>query len=118
METAQSTQCLDLDLLEDYLNRLGKNIVEQMLALYRQQVETYLDAIQTAQQSDSKPDWQAHCHKMKGAAASIGMVQLHQHLKLIEKSEASKEEKVALLVELKTLNEQALLAFSHWLENK
>ena len=43
VETEQSSHYLDLDLLEGYLDSLGKTIVEQMFALYCQQVEIYLN---------------------------------------------------------------------------
>ena len=118
VETEQSSPYLDLALLEDYLDRLGKNIVEQMFTLYSQQVDIYLRDIENAQLSDSKEDWQEHCHKMKGAAASVGMLQLHGKLKLIEKTDADKEEKGEYLAEVKLLNEQAALAFKSWLDVK
>ncbi|MEI6894381.1 MAG: Hpt domain-containing protein [Colwellia sp.] len=118
MEIEQSNHYLDLTLLEDYLGRLGKAIVEQMLTLYAQQVEIYLNDIESAQRNDSKPDWQEHCHKMKGATASIGMVQLHKQLQLLEHTDAPKEEKAILLTELRLSNRQALLAFKNWLASK
>lgn len=116
METKQLNLYLDLELLQGYLDSLGKVIVEQMFALYCQQVEIYLNDIENAQLNDSLSGWQEHCHKMKGAAASVGMCQLHGQLKLLEKTDASKEKKLALLQELRLSNEQAILAFKAWLE--
>mgnify|MGYP000617994329 FL=1 len=54
---------------------------------------------------------------MKGAAASVGMYQLHGQLKLLEKIEVSKEKKAVLLEELRLSNEQAIVAFQNWLES-
>jgi HPt (histidine-containing phosphotransfer) domain-containing protein len=116
VETKQSNPDLDLELLQGYLDSLGKVIVEQMFALYCQQVEIYLNDIENAQLNDSLSGWQNHCHKMKGAAASVGMYQLHGQLKLIEKTEVSKEKKSVLLKELRLLNDQAVFAFKNWLE--
>ena len=116
VESKQSNLYLDLELLQGYLDSLGKIIVEQMFTLYCQQVEIYLNDIENAQLNDSLSGWQEHCHKMKGAAASVGMHQLHGQLKLLEKTDASKEKKLALLQELKLSNEQAILAFKTWLE--
>ncbi|AAZ26570.1 histidine-containing phosphotransfer (HPt) domain protein [Colwellia psychrerythraea 34H] len=116
VETKQSNPDLDLELLQGYLDSLGKVIVEQMFALYCQQVEIYLNDIENAQLNDSLSGWQNHCHKMKGAAASVGMYQLHGQLKLIEKAEVSKEKKSVLLKELRLLNDQAVFAFKNWLE--
>ncbi len=116
VETEQSSPNLDLELLEGYLDSLGKTIVEQMFALYCQQVEIYLNDIESAQLNDSLSGWQEHCHKMKGATASVGMYQLHGQLKLLEKTDVSKEKKSVLLRELRLSNEQAIVAFKKWLE--
>ncbi|TWX68880.1 phosphorelay protein [Colwellia demingiae] len=115
VETKRSNPDLDLELLQGYLDSLGKTIVEQMFALYCQQVEIYLNDIENAQLNDSLTGWQDHCHKMKGAAASVGMYQLHGQLKLLEKTEVSKEKKSVLLKELRLSNEHAILAFKNWL---
>ena len=45
VETKQSNPDLDLELLQGYLDSLGKTIVEQMFALYCQQVEIYLNDV-------------------------------------------------------------------------
>lgn len=88
-----------------------------MFALYCQQVEIYLNDIERAQLNDSLSGWQEHCHKMKGAAASVGMYQLHGQLKLLEKTDASTDKKAVLLEDLRLLNKQAIVAFQQWLES-
>ena len=117
METENSHPYLDIDLLDAYLSSMSKSIVVQMFTLYCQQVEIYLNDIEEAQLSDSSVEWQDNCHKMKGAAASVGMIQLHGRLKLVEKTEADKEEKAILLAELQALNKQAIHAFKNWLDS-
>lgn len=116
MENEQSNLQLDSELLQGYLDSLGKSTVEKMFALYRQQVDIYLKDIETSQMNDSISGWQEHCHKMKGATASVGMLQLHRQLKLLEKTNAPQHQKAGLLEELKLANEQAITAFSHWLK--
>jgi HPt (histidine-containing phosphotransfer) domain-containing protein len=118
MQSEQISYYLDLELLQGYLDSLGKAIVEKMLALYSQQSKIYLHDIEQAQLNSSFSDWQEHCHKMKGATASVGMHQLHGQLKLLEQLDAPKEKKAVLLAELKLSNEQATLAFKRWLESK
>ncbi|WP_252730533.1 phosphorelay protein [Colwellia sp. E2M01] len=115
MEIEQLSAYLDEVLLADYLDRLGKNIIEQMFALYSQQVVIYLNDIEKAQQVDSKTDWQTSCHKMKGATASVGMRKLHLQLKTLEKINATQQEKSVMLADLKALNEASTLAFNTWL---
>lgn len=118
VKTKQPNSYLDLELLESYLDSLGKHIVEQMFTLYCQQVEIYLHDINNAQRNESDSAWQEHCHKMKGATASVGMYKLHGQLKLLEKTDAPKEQKSALFKELTLSNEQAIIAFKGWLETK
>ncbi|WP_245560599.1 Hpt domain-containing protein [Colwellia piezophila] len=117
MAIEQSSPELDTELLQGYLDSLGKNIVEQMFALYCQQVDIYLKDIENAQQHNSIVDWQAHCHKMKGAAASVGMCQLYEQLKVLEHTDAQQHEKVILLTELKVANQQGISAFKRWLDS-
>ena len=118
VETQQSSSYLDLELLQSYLDSLGKTIVEQMFALYCQQVEIYLNDIESAQLNDSALCWQEHCHKMKGASASVGMCQLHGQLKLLEKTDAPQQKKAMMLKELKLANKQAIFAFKNWLDSQ
>jgi HPt (histidine-containing phosphotransfer) domain-containing protein len=118
VETKQLDSCLDIELLQGYLDSLGKAIVEQMFSLYCQQVAIYLKDIEKAQKNNSPSEWQEHCHKMKGASASVGMCDLHGLLKELEHTEATQQKKSLLLEELKQTNNKAMDKFSSWLETK
>ena len=118
MKTKQPGSCLDIELLQGYLDSLGKAIVEQMFSLYCQQVAIYLKDIEKAQKNNSPSEWKEHCHKMKGASASVGMRHLHGLLKELEHTEATQQKKVLLLEELKQTNNKAMDKFSCWLETK
>lgn len=107
---------LDHDLLDSYIQSLGVDIVQKMLALYNQQVVIYLVDIEQSLQGNSTELWQEHCHKMKGAAASIGLKSVHARLVLMEKTTAGITEKSQQLTELKGHNQQALANFNAWLE--
>jgi len=118
VETKQQHQYLDLELLQGYLDGLGKAIVEQMFSLYCQQVDIYLKDIESAQLNNSPSAWQEHCHKMKGASASVGMIQLHGFLKVLEKTDETQQQKALLLEELKQTNQTSINQFNLWLESK
>lgn len=107
---------LNHDLLTDYVQGLGIDTVNKMIALYREQVVIYLVDIENALQCDSAELWQEHCHKMKGAAGSIGLQSLHAQLVLMEKITADITEKAQQLAELKDHNQQALANVNAWLE--
>ena len=116
VEVNQTIPCLDYELLQGYLDSMGKQIVEKMFALYCQQVDIYLSDIGNAQCNNSSIAWQENCHKMKGAAASVGMINLHSQLKGLEHTTALQEEKAIMLADLKASNTEAISAFTIWLE--
>ena len=101
MKNKQTISCLDYELLQGYLDSLGKDVVEKMFGLYCQQVDIYLHDISDAQLSDNDVAWQESCHKMKGATASVGMSSLHSQLKVYEFTTASQEEKAVILTAVK-----------------
>jgi HPt (histidine-containing phosphotransfer) domain-containing protein len=108
---------LDTELLDGYVQSLGVNIVNKMFKLYCDQVTIYLNDIEYALINDNEQLWQEHCHKMKGAAGSVGLKALHSRLKLMEKTSANKTEKCDQLSTLKSHNEKAIVDFSDWLES-
>jgi HPt (histidine-containing phosphotransfer) domain-containing protein len=107
---------LDYDLLDNYLQSLGADVIAKMLALYREQVVVYLMGIETALLKNNDNLWQVHCHKMKGAAGSIGLKSLHAQLALMEQTSANISEKAQQLAELNVHNTQALMSFDNWLK--
>lgn len=108
---------LDLNLLEGYLENLGKDILRQMLDLYIQQSVIYLEDIKSALSQCSQQQWQECCHKMKGAAGSVGLVMVHAQLVSIEKSTENSVDKSIKLAELVELNNNAIKALNDWLSN-
>jgi len=109
------TTHLDLELLQGYIDNLGKSIVQQMLDLYIGQSAIYLDEIAETVAIDKQELWQESCHKMKGAAGSVGLLIVHKKLVMIEKMEESETIKLIHLSELKALNTAAYNDFSDWL---
>lgn len=109
------TTHLDLDLLQGYIDNLGTSIVEQMLELYINQSAIYLAEIAGTVASDKQNLWQESCHKMKGAAGSVGLLLVHKKLAVIEKSNEVESSKLLHLTELNELNTTAYNEFSEWL---
>ena len=106
---------LDFDLLNGYLDNLGKAMLEKMFALYSQQAPKYMQAIAQSVIDESSEDWQESCHKMKGAASSAGFVKVQQALLVMEKSNGNSTAKQALLSQLKQLNKDCEQKFERWL---
>ena len=113
-----TTQHIDLILINSYLEALDRAVIKQMLDLYIEQSALYLSAINHAVVMADQKAWQEQCHKMKGAAASTGLSQVHQKLILIEKSAEDSETKTQHLQALSLLNQQAITAFQQWLSEQ
>jgi len=107
---------LNHDLLNDYVQGLGASVVNKMIALYCEQVVIYLAGIESSLQNNDAVMWQEYCHKMKGAAGSIGLQSVHTQLAFMEKSPADIIEKAQQLAELKEHNKNALNNINGWLE--
>lgn len=108
-------QHIDLNLINGYLEALDFSVIEQMLALYTEQSELYLMAIDRAVAAADQKAWQEQCHKMKGSAASAGLSQVHQKIIVIEKSTENWQDKALHVQSLALLNQQAITAFQQWL---
>ena len=115
MTNRLSTQVIDEELLSGYLDNLTRDIVIQMIALYSQQSIIYLADIEKAALDESNSDWHQHCHKMKGAAASAGLKELHGKLVGVEHSISQYDEKKKIIHELNVLNKQGIQTVEDWL---
>jgi HPt (histidine-containing phosphotransfer) domain-containing protein len=108
---------IDQVLIDDYLDNLGKTVVAKMLSMYEVQSKIYLSDIEQAIEVGEQSLWQERCHKMKGASGSVGMKKVHAYLVAIEKSSAPLSEKNDFVAELKSLNEEAIDAFTRLMNN-
>jgi hypothetical protein len=106
---------LDTVLLDGYLDNLGESVVQQMLELYLGQSAIYINDIAGSIGIGKQLEWKESCHKMKGAAGSVGLLQVHKKLVEIEKSEEDDDSKKTMVTDLKALNENATDAFFTWL---
>lgn len=111
----QQSETLNIDLLEGYLDTLNKGMIEKMYDLYGQQAPIYLENINNSILENSEVSWKESCHKMKGAAASVGLITLHSQLVGLEKVKATKEEKIQFLSELTKENTKSMEVFEIWL---
>lgn len=110
-----TSQQLDLTLINGYLQALSLDVIKQMMDLYVQQSKVYLTEISRAIHFNDDKAWQEQCHKMKGSAASAGLVQVYAKLVVIEKSTDDVTIKQGYLHELTMLNTEAIDALQQWL---
>jgi HPt (histidine-containing phosphotransfer) domain-containing protein len=110
----KNNELLDKPLLSSYLKTLGKATIEKMITLYEQQASLYLAEISAVVAEHQQTLWQEKCHKMKGAAGSVGFKQVHALLVDIEKSQQPMAQKKGLITQLMQLNQASLNTFHHW----
>jgi len=108
---------LDKELLAEYVQSLGVDVVKCMFALYKQQEAIYINDIEKSLCCDDQNLWQEHCHKMKGASGSVGLKGLHLRLKLMEKTTANIAGKASQLVELKIHSQETMVDFTKWIDS-
>lgn len=106
---------LDLALLSGYVEGLGTEVVKKMIALYTEQSQLYLIDINQALVKQTQTTWQENCHKMKGAAGSVGLLTVHRLLASIEKIPDNWNEKQQELSRLTELNKARIADLNNWL---
>lgn len=109
---------IDENLLAGYVESLGKDIVQQMFDLYREQSVIYIGEIAKCLPDGSQQDWHERCHKFKGAASSVGLLRMHAYMVSVEHSKASTNEKMDFVNEMKLLNEESIVGFKNWLNEQ
>ncbi|NQZ91237.1 MAG: aerobic respiration two-component sensor histidine kinase ArcB [Moritella sp.] len=78
---------LDIDLLQQYLDTLGKDLLLQSVRLFEQTMPHYLTLLNTnltARDQDAIVD---EAHKIKGAAGSVGLIRIQQVSQLAQSPE-------------------------------
>ncbi len=113
-----STELLDVVLLNDYLSRLGIDIIVNMYALYIRQSAIYLKDIEKALELKDSVLWQEHCHKMKGAASSVGLKSLYFLLSSIEETNETMEERELMYKNLVIKNNNDSLLLQKWIKQQ
>ncbi len=85
--TANSDTVLDTATLQDYLQSLGKNSVKRSIQLFQQLLPGYLNKMLEAASQQQLVEFQEAAHKLKGAAASVGLLWVRQQAKQLELQE-------------------------------
>jgi two-component system aerobic respiration control sensor histidine kinase ArcB len=79
---------LDINTLQDYLQSLGKTSMKRSIQLFEQLLPGYINKMLEAATQHEVEEFQEAAHKLKGAAASVGLFWVQQQAKLLEQEEA------------------------------
>ena len=109
-------QLLDFATLNDYIQSLGKDAMKRSVQLFAQLLPGYMNRLmETAVQRQQK-DFQEAAHKLKGAAASVGLLWVQQQAKRFEQEPLSWQGLERQLVDFHLKTEQHLAALSEFIE--
>jgi len=78
---------LDTATLQDYLQSLGKAPMQRSMQLFQQLVPGYVNKMVEAATMQQLQEFQDAAHKLKGAAASVGLLWVQQQAKQLEQLE-------------------------------
>ncbi|MGB0936765.1 MAG: Hpt domain-containing protein [Colwellia sp.] len=129
---------LNTDLIQGYKERLKPEVLTKMITLYAQQSNVYISDIEEALAAlpttnndsithlavskaeelalvEKHETWKSTCHKMKGAAASIGLLSVYDLAKEMEHMEGAKDEKIAMFIQLKQSNKDSIESYLQFL---
>lgn len=79
---------LDENILDDYLESLGVSAVRRSIQLFQQLLPGYINKMVEATSQQHLVEFQEAAHKLKGAAASVGLLWVQQQAKQLEQVEA------------------------------
>jgi two-component system aerobic respiration control sensor histidine kinase ArcB len=83
---AHDQQILDQQTLDDYLQSLGKTTMLRSVQLFVQLLPGYINKMMEAAVQQESTEFQEAAHKLKGAAASVGLLWVQHQAKLMEQT--------------------------------
>lgn len=92
-------QVLDKQLLQQYLDSLGKEGMQQTLATFDQIIQSYANALHQSAKAKNEDQLRDQAHKVKGACNSVGLSQLATLMEKLEKEQWQWPEAERLLIE-------------------
>ncbi|MDP2560960.1 Hpt domain-containing protein [Psychrobium sp. 1_MG-2023] len=84
----ESDQILDLDILTQYTQAIGNDVLLISVNVFEQQYPQYVAELLAFQSAADHKEVAAQGHKMKGAAGAIGLHRLANWAQIIQHSEA------------------------------
>jgi two-component system aerobic respiration control sensor histidine kinase ArcB len=78
------SQVLDMATLQDYMQSLGPDAMKRSAQLFAQLLPGYINKMIEAAVQQNRVEFQESAHKLKGAAASVGLLWVQQQAKKFE----------------------------------
>lgn len=108
---------LDFNILHDYLESLGYASMTRSIALFRQLLPGYIRTMLDAASQQRLQEFQEAAHKLKGAASSVGLLQIQYQAKQFEQDPQPDWSQLSTrLVEFQMLIEQHVTILQDYVE--
>ena len=115
-EVASENQILDLATLQDYMQSLGPEAMKRSAQLFAQLLPGYINKMIEAAVQQNTVEFKESAHKLKGAAASVGLLWVQQQAKMFEQGPVVWQGLERQLVDYHLETEQHLAALQHFIE--
>lgn len=112
----ERSEVLDSVTLQNYLQSLGKEGMTRSAKLFAQLLPGYINKLLEAAVQQNETELQNHAHKLKGAAAAIGLLWVQQQAKKLEEEPMEKSGLERKILELHFTAEQHLAALHQYIE--
>ncbi|KKO44738.1 histidine kinase [Arsukibacterium ikkense] len=114
--TNSDNQVLDVATLQDYLQSLGPDAMKRSAQLFAQLLPGYINKMIEAAVQQHQDDFKESAHKLKGAAASVGLLWVQRQAKKFEQEPALWSGLERQLVDYHLTAEQHLAALHEFIE--
>ncbi|MFT5880369.1 MAG: two-component system aerobic respiration control sensor histidine kinase ArcB [Moritella sp.] len=111
---------LDIDILQQYLETLGKDLLLQSVTLFEKTMPSYLSVLNTNLTARDQAAIVDEAHKIKGAAGSIGLNRIQQVAHLAQTSEQPTwwENIDEWVEQINTEYQHDIMRLKIWIENQ
>ena len=109
-------QLLDQTTLNDYIQSLGKDAMKRSAQLFTQLLPGYMNRMMETAVQRQEREFQEAAHKLKGAAASVGLLWVQQQAKRFEQEPVNWQGLERQLVDFHLKTEQHLAALAEYIE--
>ncbi|GGW54084.1 ATP-binding protein [Alishewanella tabrizica] len=107
---------LDLLTLQSYLQSLGKEGMQRSIKLFAQLLPGYINKLLEAAVQQHEAELQSNAHKLKGAAAAIGLLWVQEQAKLLEETPLIRAGLERRILDLHFTAEQHLTTLQQYIE--
>lgn len=111
-----SNNVLDIATLQNYLQSLGKEGMQRSAKLFAQLLPGYINKLLEAVVQQHEDDLQQNAHKLKGAAAAVGLLWVQQQAKKLEEEPQEMSGLERKILEMHFTAEQHLAALHTYIE--